>query len=89
MTASNTGFTGYHGFGQCTQEGEYLKNRMTFPKHNGAKRTDKSFRAKSDFEHHLYDSAFVCLSIDLVTQFPLDYLRIMCLGVVKKSLTRW
>lgn len=80
-------FCGYYGCGRCTQEGERRNNRMTFPQLDAPKRTNESFRSQSCHDHHLYDSVFLELDIDLVKQFPLDYLHTLCLGVVKKILS--
>lgn len=81
------GFCGYHGCGRCEQEGEYVNNRMTFPDIDFTKRTDISFRNQSDPDHH--DSVFLQLPIDLIHQFPLDYLHTVCLGVGKKCVLQW
>lgn len=59
---------------------------MTFPEINLTKRSDDSFRKKTQIEHHKRNSAFLELPIDMVYQFPLDYLQTVCLGVVKKLL---
>lgn len=82
---------GYFGCGRCTQEGSYINHRMTFPVINAPKRSNISFRTKSQIEHHLdgIDSAFLELDIDLISGFVLDYLHTVCLGVVKKIIGMW
>lgn len=82
---------GYFGCGRCTQEGVYLCHRITFPVTNAVKRNDHDYRSKVQSEHHLpgIDSAFLKLDINMITQFPLDYLHTVCLGVVKKMMNMW
>lgn len=83
---------GYYGCGRCSQKGVYRidKHRMTFPDYHAPKRTNESFRRRSQAQHHhVVDSPFLGLDIDMVTQFPLDYLHTVCLGVVKKLLNMW
>lgn len=46
------GHNGYFGCDKCTQEGVYTERRMTFPEINARLRTDESFRAMSDEDHH-------------------------------------
>lgn len=80
-------YTGYFGCGRCTEKGESLHHRMVITKiHDLEKRTDESFRSKKQIEHHNYDSPFLKLKIDMIEQFPLDYLHTLNLGVAKKIL---
>lgn len=51
--------------GWCVQGGDYL-DRITFPEVRAEKRTNESFRQKSQREHHLQDSTFLQLPIDMV-----------------------
>lgn len=83
------GYNGYFGCGRCTQIGEHKNYRMTFPEITFTKRTDEGFRSKSQPEHHHYDSPFLVFDIDIIGQFPLDYLHTVCLGVVKKLVGMW
>lgn len=85
----NKSHIGFYGCGRCVQEGVCIKHRMTFPKINCSKRTNESFRSQDQAEHHNYNSPFLRLNIDIVRQFPLDYLHTLCLGVVKKMLHMW
>lgn len=82
-------YNGYFGCGRCMQEGLYVENRMTFPDILFVKRTNDNFRNQFQVEHHHNESPFTALDIDMVTQFPLDYLHCVCLGVVKKLLGMW
>lgn len=83
------GHAGYFGCDKCEQEGEYIERRMTFPEINATLRTDESFRAMSNDDHHLGPSPFAKLSVGMITQFPLDYMHLICLGVVRKLLYIW
>lgn len=74
------------GCGRCTQEGVFLKNRMTFQRNDSMLRTNHSFRNRCDEDYHNFKSTIEELDIDIINQFPLDYLHTVCLGVMKKLL---
>ena len=84
-------FTGYHGCERCTQTGKYHCGRMTFPDTNSSLRTDEDFAHMTDEEHHLKSapSPLVELSIGMVSGFVLDYMHLVCLGVVRRLLLLW
>lgn len=80
---------GYAGCGKCTQYGEYI-DRLYFPEIEFEKRTDLSFKNRLDEDHHKKSSTVLeDLGIGMVSQFPGDYLHLLCLGVMKKLLTLW
>lgn len=81
--------TAYFGCGKCSQEGLFLKSRMTFPETEVTLRTNESFRQKLDSYYHKYTSPIEELDIDMVNQVPLDYLHTVLLGVVKKLIRMW
>lgn len=68
------------------QEGEYTKHRMLFLETNPNLRTDNNFINRENEEHHLGTSIFERANVGMVSQFPLDYMHLVCLGVVKKML---
>lgn len=76
---------GYFGCPRCCQEGEYI-GRVTFPELNSQLRTNESFRQKLDEHHHNRTSILEELDIDMVSQFVLDYMHLVLLGVTKKIL---
>lgn len=78
--------SGYYSCGKCVQRGKVIKNRMVFLEKNSQKRTNESFRSKTQQMHHNGSSCLEELPIDLIVQFPLDYMHVVCLGVVKKML---
>lgn len=77
---------GYSSCPACFVVGDYINNRMTLQETNAQKRTDASFRRGEDRDHHKNITILTELNIDLVAQFPLDYLHIVLLGVMKKFL---
>ncbi|VEN37174.1 unnamed protein product [Callosobruchus maculatus] len=84
------GHTGYHSCTKCTQEGEYQKGRVCFPEISFTKRSDESFIAQTDEDYHLGTSILTDIpNIGLVTQIPLDYMHLICIGVVKKIINLW
>lgn len=85
-------FNHSHGCGKCEIEGIYYKQErhMSFVRSNVRKRTDESFRAKRDDNHHRETSEFERIKIDMVRDFPIaDSLHLIDLGVMKKMLFTW
>lgn len=82
------GHTGYYGCDNCVQEGNWV-GRMTFPEVAATPRSDIRFDEMLDEDHHTGDCSLRTLNIGLVTQFPLDYMHLVCLGVVRKLLRIW
>jgi len=83
------GHGGYYGCERCTQKGEYIENKIVFPLNDSQKRTDSSFRLQDQTEHHKASSPLMQLDIGLVSQFPLEYMHLLCLGAMKKLLLHW
>lgn len=82
------GHSGYSGCDKCTQSGVHV-GKTTFPETNAPLRTDVSFNALEDDGHLKGLSPFVELNVGMVSQFPLDYMHLVCLGVVKLMLLLW
>jgi hypothetical protein len=80
---------GYSGCERCITKGIYKHNKIIFPELNQQLRTGQSFRERSDKSHHNGPSPLEQLDINLVSQFPLDYMHLCCLGVMKKLLLTW
>lgn len=55
----------------------YIRNRMTFPLTDSALRTDASFRQMLDEDHHVAQSPLTGLGIDMVLDFPHDYMHLV------------
>lgn len=84
-------YSGYYGCDKCDQKGSW-DGRMLYPEvKNLNLRTDRSFRECWQPEHHQTEkiSPFCCMSIDMVTSFPADYMHQCCLGVMRKLLLLW
>ena len=79
----------YHGCERCDVEGEYISNRMTFHG-KGKERTGESFANHAYAGTHQYQlSCLVGHGFDCIRQFPLDYMHLICLGVVKRLMLCW
>lgn len=84
------GHSGYHGCDKCTAVGSRIMNRTTFDTTSSALRTDQAFRNQVDEDHHLGRSILEEINgIDMVDSFALDYMHLICLGVMKKIMGIW
>lgn len=87
------GHTGFYSCTRCTQDGKYINNRMSFPfKESGyKKRTHDDYVNMTQELHHvstLSDLIHVP-GIDIVNSFSVDYMHLVCLGVVRKLINLW
>ena len=57
---------------------------MTFPEIGAPPRTDDSFRNRLHEGHHTGILQFLELPINMIDQFPLDYMHLCCQGVMRK-----
>ncbi|XP_068989263.1 uncharacterized protein [Neodiprion pinetum] len=84
------GCTGYSSCTKCTIKGTYANGRICFPELTARERTDTDFRNKTDDDYHAGDC---CLEeiprFDIIKNVPLDYMHLVCLGVVRKLLYLW
>ena len=69
-------------------EGEYLK-KMTFSGIVYELRNNDLFRKKTNLEHHIGSSPLLELKIDMVSDFPADFMHVVCLGVVRRLMKMW
>jgi len=77
--------TGYSSCSICTQIGEYIKDRVCFLTISYVKRTHNDFSMQPD--HHTGHTILLDIpGINIVDDVPLDYMHLICLGVVKKFL---
>ena len=88
FVTNTKGHNAYYGCDRCVQSGVWL-NKMTYPEVSATKRTDDGFRCKDNEEYHIGDTPLATLSIDLVLQLPLDYMHLVCLGVVRRLVLAW
>lgn len=82
------GHNAYYGCEKCIQKGVWL-GKVTHPLVGAPVRTDDNFREMTFEEHHSGESPLKRISIGMVTQFPLDPMHLVYLGVVKKIITLW
>jgi len=84
------GHSGYGSCTKCTTHGEYKENRVCFPLKSGIKRLDSDYETKLDNDFHMGRSALEdILKLGLVTNVPMDYLHLICIGICKKLLNLW
>jgi len=81
-------FNGYNGCDRCVQKGTW-SGRVIFKDNFARLRTDSDFRNQIDKSHHIGISPLLKLDVGLVSDVVLDYMHVVCLGVVKKLLTCW
>ncbi|CAI6367343.1 unnamed protein product [Macrosiphum euphorbiae] len=90
------GHSGFYSCTRCQIEGEYLQNRMCFPYESlsnaSPKRTHNDYIEKNKEEFHISNDVSIIASlpgINVVTSFSLDYMHLICLGVVRKLIMMW
>lgn len=83
------GHSGYNACECCVQTGVYVSGRMTYPDLTAELRTDSQFEEMIDEDHHTGVSPLKHLGVGLVTSFVLDYMHLVCLGVVRKLIYLW
>lgn len=83
------GHSGYMSCSKCNTEGLFKGNRICFPVTEGYQlRTDGTFRSKEQDSHHTGTSVLEQIpGLDMIRCFPLDYMHLVCLGVVKKLIS--
>jgi hypothetical protein len=79
----------YYGCERCNRKGKWEK-RVVYPTEKvGVLYTDLPFEDQSHFFHHEGISPLISLNLGMITQIPLDYMHLICLGIVKKLLLTW
>lgn len=81
--------SGYSSCEKCVEHGSYVNGRVIFNSCSSDKRTNESFVLQMDEDHHIGISPLLQLNIGLVSDFPIDYMHAVCLGVMKKLLHSW
>lgn len=82
--------TGYSSCTKCDIVGDYSERRVCFTNYVGQKRSDNSFADHVDEDYHQGKSPLGNIpNLGLVSQVPLDYQHLVCLGIVKKMLLMW
>ena len=80
-------YSGYHGCDKCSQNGVW-EGKMTYPEVDAELRSDSDFERMSDEDHHKGPSPLVG-TIGMVSKFPIDYMHLVCLGVMKRLILMW
>lgn len=88
------GHNGYSNCTKCTIYGEYINFKMCFPyekRSMRALRTDDDFVRQTDSDYHQVERTILLSvpNLGLVSNIALDYMHLICLGVVKKLISLW
>ena len=83
------GHTAYSACPTCYVKGEWIGDKVVYVDCNAKLRTDACFRSKTDRLHHIGDTPFTSLQINLIETFPHDYMNLVCLGVARRLLHLW
>jgi len=84
------GHNHHHGCPKCTVEGITLNKRTTFLKLDAPLRTDTDFMRQTDLDYHLGETPLIHIpEFGCVTNVCLDYLHVVCFGVMKKMIQLW
>jgi len=81
--------SGYASCEKCTVHGEYYAGKVIFPSTDAPLRTDESFKCMDDEDHHVMSCPLDPLDVGFVSKFGLDYLHLVCLGVMRRFLLYW
>jgi len=86
--------TGFSSCTRCTIDGKYLNNRVCFPysKEKFTERTHQAYINCVDDDFQTSQTLSVLNQLpgfDSVKQFSLDYMHLVCLGVMKKLMLLW
>lgn len=82
--------TGYSSCIRCKQKGFWVNNRMSFPEVNCEARSHAGFLTKEDEQYHNCDSPLTLIpGLNLVSSIALDYMHLVCLGVMRTMLFTW
>ncbi|XP_032797174.2 uncharacterized protein LOC116933525 [Daphnia magna] len=65
------------------------KGRIVFSDMEAALRTHQTFTDRETPEHHKMRSVLEDLQIDMIKDIPLDYMHLVCMGVMGKLLIHW
>lgn len=87
------GHSGFNSCSRCIEEGEYYERRVCFPysKNKPAKKTHIDYVNMKYEEYHIGKTSIITElpGLDIVRAFPLDYMHLVCLGVVRKLIMLW
>ncbi|VDP94646.1 unnamed protein product [Echinostoma caproni] len=81
--------SGYYCCPNCIQKAVYIKGRLAFRTGDAKARTDWDYCARVHDDHHTGISPFERLLVDMISVFPTDYMRAVCLGLMKRLIFVW
>lgn len=79
--------TGYYACERCVIKGTWKNNRIVLSEPDSALRTNEDFARKAYADHQKDISPLQTAGFNCVNGFSLDYMHLVCLGVVKRLLT--
>jgi hypothetical protein len=80
--------SGYNACERCSQKGEWC-SKVIYRNTDAPLRSDVLFDELADPSHHHRPSPLRELNVGMVTQFCLDYMHLVCLGIVRKLILLW
>ena len=80
------GHTGYYSCERCVIKGSWEQRVVFNEEQKYAQRTDANFNEMEYESHQKHASPLLKANILCVKQFPLDYMHLVCLGVVRRIL---
>ena len=80
--------SGYSACEKCTEHGDY-QNKVIYRHTDAPLRTNIAFDEMADENHHVGPCPLKPLKVGCVSQFGLDYMHLVCLGVVRRLLLYW
>ena len=80
------GHTGYSACERCEVRGERKQNRTVYDSYNDDPLRKVEKFNKLEYEHHQNDLSPLAPIVDCIDDFPLDYMHMVLLGVVKRAL---
>ncbi|CAN8026464.1 unnamed protein product [Ixodes persulcatus] len=83
------GHTAYYGCEKCSQKGKHDGKKVTFPDIDAPLRTDEDFTNQVNADHHHAVSPLSALGVGLVSCFPLEYMHLVCLGVMRRLIVQY
>lgn len=85
MIKVTKGHTGYNACERCTIHGEWQEGRVVYHDYIPTeKRNDDEFNKQGYADHQFGISPLSALGFPCVQKFPLDYMHLVCLGVVRR-----
>ncbi|EEB18138.1 conserved hypothetical protein [Pediculus humanus corporis] len=82
------GCTGYSSCTKCTTHGEPVGSKVCFPT-KSTLRTDDDFLSSCIYRNNIKTALLNIPNFGIVSKMPLDYMHLICLGVLKQLISLW